>query len=99
MTDVDPLAEQHIREHESRLRHIVELLARAREQAAEAQPGIDTELDRLAAQREQLAGHLEKMRLTPGTDWREKEIELAGPMGLWDALAQQLEKLVERFER
>lgn len=99
MTDVEQLAEQHIREHESRLKHIDELLARAREKAAQAQPEAGTELEKLTAQREELAGHLEKMRLRPVNDWQEKEIELAGPMGLWDAVAQQLEKLVERLGR
>ena len=50
-------------------------------------------------EREELAGHLERMRLRSLEDWQEKEIELSGPMGIWDAVAQQLEKLVERLER
>jgi hypothetical protein len=32
-------------------------------------------------------------------EMQEEMIEEAGPMGVWDALAQQLEKLVERIER
>ncbi len=31
--------------------------------------------------------------------WREAMIEQSGPMGLWDALAQQLEKAIEKLER
>ena len=31
--------------------------------------------------------------------WRVNEIEKAGPMGIWDAVGQQLEKRVERIER
>ena len=99
MTDIEQLAEQHIMEHESRLKHIDELLARARAGAGPGQAEISPELEKLAAQREELAGHLERMRLRPRNDWREREIELAGPMGIWDAVAQQLEKLVERLER
>lgn len=99
MTDIEQLAEQHIREHESRLKHIDELLVRAREGAGPGQPEIRPELEKLAAQREELAGHLERMRLRHRNDWRKREIELAGPMGIWDAVAQQLEKLVERLER
>ena len=99
MTNYEQLAEQHIREHESRLKHIDELLARAHAAAGPEQAGIGAELEKLTAEREELAGHLEKMRLRPFDDWREKEVELAGPMGIWDAVAQQLEKLVERLER
>lgn len=99
MTNIEQLGEQHIREHESRLKHIDELMARAHAAAGPEQAEIGAELEKLAAEREELAGHLEKMRLRHFEDWQEKEIELAGPMGIWDAVAQQLEKLVERLER
>jgi hypothetical protein len=46
-----------------------------------------------------MESHLEEMRLKSLDDWREEEIEKAGPMGIWDAVAQQLEDLVERLER
>ena len=32
-------------------------------------------------------------------DWETQEIESAGPMGVWDAVAIQAEHLVERMER
>ena len=99
MTSIAQLAEQHIREHESRLKHIDELLARAHAGAGPERAETGAELEKLTADREELAGHLEKMRLRDLGDWQEKEIELAGPMGIWDAVAQQLEKLVERLER
>ena len=98
MTSTRQLVEQHIREYDSRLKHIDELLTRARAEAGPEQAGIGAELETLTTQREELAGHLEKMRLRPGEDWQDKEIELAGPMGIWDAVAQQLEKLVERLK-
>ncbi len=99
MTRFEEMVEQHIREHASRLKHIDELLQRAQRSAGTASAGGDDELDRLTAQRDELADLLDQMRLRPGDDWREKEIELAGPMGIWDAVAQQLEKLVERLEQ
>ena len=99
MTDFEELVEQHITEYESRLKHIDELLLRARESTGPSQQESVAELEKLVAQRDELAGQLEKMRLRPTNDWREKEIELAGPMGIWDAVAQQLEKLTERLER
>ena len=99
MPHIEDLVEQHIKEHESRLKHIDELLLRARKNTDHEQPESGAELEKLIAQRDELAGQLDKMRLRPGNDWNEKEIELAGPMGIWDAVAQQLEKLVERLER
>lgn len=99
MPHIEELVEQHIREQESRLKHIDELLLRARKNTDHEQPESNAELEKLIAQRDELAGQLDKMRLRPGNDWKEKEIELAGPMGIWDAVAQQLEKLVERLER
>jgi len=32
-------------------------------------------------------------------DWKEDIIEKRGPMGIWDSVAQQLEKLVEKLEK
>jgi len=32
-------------------------------------------------------------------NWQEEEIEKSGPMALWDSVAQQLEKLVEKIEK
>jgi hypothetical protein len=33
------------------------------------------------------------------SDWRAEEIGQAGPMGIWDALAEQLETLVEKLTK
>ena len=42
--------------------------------------------------------YVEQMKLSSLENWDTEELALAGPMGVWDALAQQLEKLVERLE-
>jgi DNA repair exonuclease SbcCD ATPase subunit len=93
------LVEQHIVEFESRLKHIDELLTRANEGVKGEQQELATELKELTVKREELAGHLEEIRHNALEEQREKEIEKAGPMGIWDAVAQQLEKLIERLGR
>lgn len=101
MTDAYQLAEKNIREYTSRLKHIDELLAHARDKADEsaASSEIETELSDLLRQRDTLASRLDKMRLKSLDDWQSEEIGKAGPLAVWDAVAQQIEKLVERFER
>ena len=39
-----------------------------------------------------------KIRTMSTEDWRKETIKNAGPMAIWDILAQQLEKFVERHE-
>ncbi|MCP5015186.1 MAG: hypothetical protein GY938_07865 [Ketobacter sp.] len=53
----------------------------------------------LIKDRDKLASHIDELRLRSLDDWKKEEIEKAGPMGIWDAVAQQLEKLIERIER
>jgi Skp family chaperone for outer membrane proteins len=99
MTNYSHLAEQHIIEFESRLKHLDELLARANKDIAGEEHELAEELKELTAKREELAGHLDTMRLKSREEWQEKEIVQAGPMGIWDAVAQQLEMLIERLGR
>ena len=98
MTNIDSLAEQHVTEYESRLMHMDELIQRVNDEAGAGQE-LDSELQALIKERDRLASHVEQMKLRSLEDWDEEELALAGPMGVWDALAQQLEKVVERLER
>ena len=98
MTNIDSLAEQHVTEYESRLMHMDELIQRVNNGAGAGQE-LDSELQALIKERDRLASHVEQMKLRSLEDWDEEELALAGPMGVWDALAQQLEKVVERLER
>lgn len=95
MTHVDELIQQRILEYEARLRHIDELVAQAHEKATESED--HTELAGIKQQREALADHIETLRRKPRENWQPSELERAGPMGLWDVVAQQLERLVERL--
>ena len=96
MTNIENLVEQHIAEYESRLKHMDELTQRV---GGAAEEGLDSELQALIKERDRLANHVEQMKLRSLDDWDKEELSQAGPMGVWDALAQQLEKLVERLER
>lgn len=101
MSNITQLVEQHIREHESRLKHIDELLERARKIMAE-QPKYAESGSRLAdieRERDKLANRLDKLRLQSLHDWQDEELEKAGPLAMWDAVSMQLEKLVETIER
>jgi len=96
MNNLEHLVEQQILHYESRLKHVDELLERV--ESSGHTEAIAT-AKAVRPQRDEMHGHLEEMRLKSLDDWREEEIEKAGPMGIWDAVAQQLEDLVERLER
>jgi predicted component of type VI protein secretion system len=96
MTSIAKLVEQHVAEYESRLKHVDELTQRADDATDQ---GLDSELQALIKERNRLANHVEQMKLRSLDDWDKEELSMAGPMGVWDAVAQQLEKLVERLDR
>lgn len=101
MTSENQLIEQHIREYQSRMQRIDELMERAQKGLGEgeAPDEIRTGLEEASRGREKLATLYEELKLSSTENWRKEEIIKSGPMGVWDALAQQLEKLIERFER
>lgn len=101
MTDVTHLAEQHIRAHEARLEHIDELVQRVRKGAGDLPEfaQVHTELEKMIRERDRQAVRIDDMRARAAEQWREEEIGRSGLMGVWDALAQQLETLVEKVER
>lgn len=100
MTHINELVEQHIRAHESRLKHIDELLQRTQKAAGQEVDSADVgaQLKELQNNREELHDHIQKLKHSPG-HWTKNALNKAGPMGVWDAVAQRLEKLVERIER
>ena len=100
MTTLDQRVQQHILEHESRLKHVDELLERTQQGIAKT-GGTDTAAQLASAKvvRDQLSHRVEEYKQRPPEQWSEEEFERKGPMIIWDTLAQQLEKLVERFER
>ena len=97
MTTKEQLIEQHIREYESRMKHIDELYERARQTAPEHHADQST-LQEFNAQRALLQQTTEHIKSMPLDHWREETVRNAGPMAVWDILAQKLEDFVERHE-
>lgn len=100
MTHQDHLIEQHIRLHESHLKHIDEMLHRAHEhvEAGSVPPAVKVELKDLEEKRDELAGELAEMKRAEPQHWQRDALSWSGPMGIWDTVAQRLEKLVERLD-
>jgi DNA repair exonuclease SbcCD ATPase subunit len=92
MSDINQLAESHIKEHEARLKHIDELMEQADKAKHEAEDSA--ELESLKQERVTLANHLDELREQSAEEWAEK----GGPMVMWDIVASRLEKLVERIK-
>jgi len=101
MTNVDRMAEQHILEYESRQKHIGELLERVREKTAvgAGYSDVRARLEEIQKEQDRLIVRLDELKLKNLDNWRVEEIERSGLMGLWDALAQQVEKLAERLDK
>lgn len=100
MTTKEQLIEQHIREYESRLKHIDELFERAHEAVGEPDEAGDSgsELKELRAQIALLHDTHREVRKQPIDKLRGDTVRSAGPMAIWDVLAQKLEDFIERHE-
>lgn len=97
MSHMDQLIEQHIREYEARLKRIDELMAQAEHKGAS--PEAHGELAEIQEKREELADKVADLKQRPSSHWEEDEIRQAGPMAVWDVVAQKLEHLLERLEK
>jgi 3'-phosphoadenosine 5'-phosphosulfate sulfotransferase (PAPS reductase)/FAD synthetase len=100
MTTKEHLIEQHIREYESRLKHIDELYERAHKATEHLDDEHETrsELKTFAKERSQLPKDADEIKTMPIENWREETVQNAGPMAIWDILAQKLEDFLERHE-
>ena len=100
MSNREHLIEQHVREYESRLQHIDELFERAHQAASQHDTDSEahSDLKDLDAQRSLLRESADEIRKMPLDHWKEDTIQRAGPMAIWDILAQKLEAFVERHE-
>lgn len=96
----EQLVTQHIREYEARLKHIAELYARAHEATRHLDENHQSrsELKTFSETKSQLEQQASEIKTMSADDWRSETIKNAGPMAIWDILAQQLEKFVERHE-
>ncbi len=100
MSNKEHLIEQHIREYESRLRHIDELYQRAHDATEQFDETHDahSQLRDFKSQHLQLQQKTDEVKSMPAEHWHEKMLHNAGPMAIWDILAERLEEFVERHE-
>ena len=98
MTTKEQLIDQHIREYESRLKHIDELYERAHKATEHLDDEHESrsELKWFEERRSNVKDAIETM---PVKNWREETVKKAGPMAIWDIIAQQLEDFLERHEK
>ena len=90
MTNKEQLISQHIREYESRLKHIDELYEKAEKATAHLDESHDShsELQQLASERLKLQQEAGEIKTISVKNWREDTIQASGPMAIWDLLAQ-----------
>ncbi len=101
MTNKEHLIHQHILEYESRQKHLDELYEKA-QQAAEHLPDdheIKQSLHAVGQEKNQLDEQGKVLKTMHVDKWREETIQKAGPMAVWDILAQKLEDLIEKVEK
>lgn len=96
MTTEEHLINQHILEYESRLKHIDELLKQAQRKAADTRSDIEeADLEKIREQRKELENYLDSVKTMSADHWEKDTINMSGPMAVWDAVAQKLEKIIE----
>ena len=98
MSKTDHLIEQQILKHEAHLKHVDELLDRAR-QVSEESPEPDPLLAALEEERNELAGLLASMQDEPPHTWEEAAEKQFGPLAIWEVIARLLERSIERLEK
>jgi len=97
MTTKEQLINQHILEYENRLKHIDRLLEQAQldSQTLAEQAEHEQELKEIKSKRDELVNYVNSVKTMSVEHWEKDEIDMAGPMGVWDAVALQIEKLIE----
>lgn len=94
------LIEQRVLEYESRLKHIDELIDHAENhvESKKLSSEVEDELKMIKSMRDQLADRHEYIDELSSSNWQSETIEHAGPMAIWDTVAQKIEMLIEKFE-
>ena len=92
------LIEQHILEYEARLKHIDELVDKADQNVESLDDVHLSELEEIKKIFEQLGRSANHDVLDSSEGMDHQLISKSGPMAIWDAVAQRLEKMIERFE-
>jgi uncharacterized coiled-coil DUF342 family protein len=101
MTGYNQLAEHDIDQYESQLKHIDELLGRAKGiEGGHEYADIHAQIASVKNERDRYARHIDALKQKSTDDLHEEMIKDTGPLGIiLDALAQQMQSLLERIER
>jgi hypothetical protein len=96
MVSMNELAEQHILESESRLRHIDELMDKARQASLAKPEATETAalLEQIQRDRDRLAKDLEELRRLPGDDSAYLLQRSEGLKGLLQNVGLQLQRVL-----
>ena len=101
MTNKEHLVHQHILEYEARQKHLEEIYEKA-EQASEHLPDdheIKQSLKQYGHEKSELGAKTDEIKSMHVDNWRDETIQSAGPMAVWDILAQKIEDLIEKVEK
>ncbi len=92
MSHIDQLVDQHIRESESHLRHIDEMLEQARKAREGTTVGAEPDLARIDGDRMRLAQELHGLRNEPKPASDETAKRSKGLTGMLQSIGSELEK-------
>jgi hypothetical protein len=94
MNETIHLAEQHILRFESHLKHIDEMMIKARQARVDGTPGVVTELNRIGQDRDKLAYALDGYRARAAIDAPRTARDAEGLKGVFTSVGLQLEKII-----
>lgn len=96
MNNVDKLVEQHIHQYISHLKHIDELMDEAHGHSSKLESDAESrdELQELRKQRDDFADYIESLKEKSP----QQLLQVAGPMVMWELIAQRLENIVEKIK-
>lgn len=99
MTKANRLVQQHCYEFESNRRHVDDMTPRDAENCPDLKEENEESVAQASAGHGELFGGLDSYKRRHPGQWPEGNFAKIGPMAVWDTVAQQLEKLVERLDR
>jgi len=101
MTQRNHLVEQHILEHEARLKHVDEVIEQSSDHLASDKSSAETSqlLESLKSDRDILDDHLTELKEQENMENAEAMIANISPLDIWNTVADKLEQLAERLDK
>jgi len=99
MNHKEHLIEQHVLRYQARLSHIDELVERVdRGDNLNDAAQLADELSHIRQEREALLSQINGLKSDYSEAWQQQNIEQSGPMIIWEAVANKLQKLINHTE-